>query len=85
MSEALGVGRRNIERYAMSLRKKGSEWFFHREEKRGDCYKLNEEKLQQAEQMINEFYTVADVARVLGVTEGALRYHIKKGTIKKKH
>lgn len=85
LSEALGVGRRNIERYVSSLRKKGPEWFFHREEKRGDCHKLDEEKLQQAERMINEFYTVADVAKVLGVTEGALRYHIKKGTIKKKH
>lgn len=85
LSEALGVGRRNIERYVSSLRKKGPGWFFHREEKRGDCYKLDEEKLQQAEQWINEFYTVADVARMLGVTEGALRYHIKKGTIKKKY
>ena len=54
LSEALGVGRRNIERYASSLRKKDHGWFFHREEKRGDCYKLNEEKLQQAEQWINE-------------------------------
>ena len=28
--------------------------------------------------------TVTDGAKILGITEGALRYHIKKGTIKKK-
>lgn len=85
LSAALGVNRRNIERYVSTLRQKGPDWFFNREEKRGDCYKLNEEKLQKAERLIHEFYSIADVARILGVTEGALRYHIKKGTIKKKY
>ncbi len=33
--------------------------------------------------MINDFYSVSDVARLMGVSEGALRYHIRKGTIKK--
>ena len=84
LSDALGVNRRNIERYVKTLREKGSDWFFNREEKRGDCYKLNSEKLKEAERLINEFYSVIDVARILGVTEGALRYHMKKGTIKKK-
>jgi predicted transcriptional regulator len=79
---SIQVNRRNIERYVSTLRQKGPDWFFNREEKRGDCYKLNEEKLQEADRLINEFYSIADVARILGVTEGALRYHIKKGTIK---
>lgn len=85
LSEALGVNRRNIERYVKSLREKGSDWFFNRQEKRGDCYKLTPEMLSEAERLINEFYSVIDVAKMLGVTEGAIRYHIKKGTIKKKY
>lgn len=84
IAQALGVSNRNIQRYHKSLKEKGSEWFFTREEQRGSCYKLNEELLAQAQELIDAFYSVADVARLLGVTEGALRYHIRKGTIKKK-
>lgn len=84
LSHALGVSSRNIQRYAKSLREKGTDWFFNREAKQGDAHKLTKEKLDDAQKMINNFYSVVDVARFLGVTEGALRYHIKKGTIKKK-
>lgn len=84
IAQALGVSNRNIQRYHKSLREKGSEWFFARQEHRGSCYKLNEELMAKAQELIDAFYSVADVARLLGVTEGALRYHIRKGTIKKK-
>jgi biotin operon repressor len=84
LSKALGVNSRNIQRYAKSLRELGPNWFFNREENRGKCYKLNEVALQEAQSLIDKFYSVKDVAKLLGVTEGALRYHIKKGNIKKK-
>lgn len=84
LANALGVSNRNIQRYAKTLREKGTDWFFKREEKRGDAHKLTAELLGQAQKMINNFYSVVDIARLLGVTEGALRYHIKKGTLKKK-
>lgn len=84
LSKALGVSSRNMQRYAKTLREKGTDWFFGHEEKRGDAHKLTTEMLQKAQNLIDEFYSVVDVARILGVTEGALRYHIKKGGIKKK-
>lgn len=84
LSKALGVSSRNIQRYAKSLREKGPDWFFNREEKRGKCYKLSGEALNEAQKLIDNFYSVKDVAKLLDVTEGALRYHIKKGNIKKK-
>jgi biotin operon repressor len=84
LSRALGVSNRNMQRYAKTLRENGTDWFFKKEEKRGDAYKLTDDMLAEAQKMISEFYSVVDVARLLGVTEGALRYHIKKGTIKKK-
>lgn len=84
LSKALGVSGRNMQRYAKTLREKGTNWFFGREEKRGDAHKLTTEMLQKAQNLINEFYSVVEIAKVLGVTEGALRYHIKKGNIKKK-
>ncbi len=84
ISKVFGVSSRNIQRYAKSLREKGSDWFFNRDNNRGSCHKLSTETLKEAERLISEFYSVSDVGRLLGVTEGALRYHIKKGTIKKK-
>lgn len=84
LADALGVNRRNIERYVKSLREKGSGWFLKREEKRGQAHKVTGDMKERAEKLINEFYSVSDVARMLGVTEGALRYHIKQGNIKKK-
>ncbi len=84
IAKTLGVSNRNIQRYAKALREKGANWFFNREENRGRAHKVTDEVLTDAQQMINDFYSVADVARLLKVTEGALRYHIKKGNIKKK-
>lgn len=84
VANTLGVNPRNIQRYAKTLREKGTDWFFQRVEKRGDAHKLTPEKLDQAQQMINDGSPVARAARQVGVTEGALRYHLKKGTLKKK-
>jgi len=84
IARALGVSNRNIQRYAKTLREKGSDWFFNRPDNRGTCYKVTGDVLSRAQEMIDDFYSVSDVAKLLGVTEGALRYHIKKGTIKKK-
>jgi len=84
IARALGVSNRNIQRYAKALRENGNDWFFSRTDNRGSCHKVTDEVIVQAQKMIDDFYSVNDVARLLGVTEGALRYHIKKGTIKKK-
>lgn len=84
IADVLGVSNRNIQRYAKTLREKGTDWFFQKAEKKGDAHKLTTEMLEDAQEMIDKFYSVVDVARLLGVTEGALRYHIKKGNIKKK-
>ncbi len=84
IAKSFGVSNRNIQRYAKALREKGTNWFFKREENRGRAHKLTDAVLEDAQQMIDNFYSVGDVARLLGVTDGALRYHIKKGNIKKK-
>ena len=45
---------------------------------------MTDQVIKQTQRLIDEFYSVSDVARMVGVSEGALRYHIKKGNIKKK-
>ncbi len=83
LASALGVNPRNIQRYAKSLREKGADWFFQRKQKRGDAHKLTSEKMTQTQQMLDAGTPVASVARQVGVNEGALRYHLKKGRLKK--
>lgn len=83
IARTLGVSNRNIQRYAKALREKGSDWFFNRPDNRGSCHKATDELLEHAQEMMDDFYAVKDVAKILGVSEGTLRYHIKKGTIKK--
>jgi hypothetical protein len=39
--------------------------------------------LADAKKLISKYYSIVDVARLLGGTVGASRYHIKKGTLKK--
>ena len=84
LATALGVNKRNIERYTNHLRKKGASWFFERSDRRGQSHKMTDQVIKQTQRLIDEFYSVSDVARMVGVSEGALRYHIKKGNIKKK-
>jgi|SRR5690625_3890721 len=83
LSKALGVPIRSVQRYAKTFREKGSDWFFHREEKRGQCHKLDAQMMEKAQQMLDEFIPTTQIARELGVTEGAIRYHLRTGRLKK--
>jgi biotin operon repressor len=84
ISEALGVPRKNVERYAKALREKGMAHFFNRKETRGQCYKLTPEKIRDAQEFLDEGYSQQGTAKTIGVSESAIRYHIKSGRLKKK-
>ena len=84
LSEALGVPRKNIERYAKALRDKGIEHFFNRKETRGQCHKFTPEKMRDAQQLLNQGYSQQGTAKAIGVSESAIRYHLKAGSLKKK-
>ncbi len=84
ISYALGVSTRSIQRYARSLQEKGTDWFFNRKDNRGQCYKLKEELLKSVQEQINEGIPVKQIAQGIGVTEGSIRYHLRKGKLKKK-
>jgi transposase len=84
LGKVLGVSNRNIQRYAKSLREKGTDWFFHKQEKHGDAHKLTDALLEEVQHKLDRNEPVARVAREFGVTEGALRYHLRQGNIKKK-
>ncbi|RLD32178.1 MAG: hypothetical protein DRI83_11280 [Bacteroidetes bacterium] len=84
LSEALGVNKKNVERYAKDLREKGMAHFFNRKETRGQCHKFTPEKMNEAQRLLDLGRSQYGTAKVLGVSESAIRYHIKAGTLKKK-
>jgi DNA-binding transcriptional ArsR family regulator len=83
LSEALGVHKKNVERYAKDLRQKGMAHFFNRKETRGQCYKFTPEKMNQAQGLLDQGYSQYRTAKMIGVSESAIRYHIKAGSLKK--
>jgi len=84
LSEGLGVPRKNIERYAKALKDKGMEYFFKRKETRGQCHKFTPENIKQAQEFLDSGYSQQRTAKLVGVSESAVRYHIKAGNLKKK-
>jgi len=84
LSEALGVQKKNVERYAKSLRDHGMGYFFNRKETRGQCHKFTPEKIKEAQRLLDLGHSQYGTAKALGVSESAIRYHIKAGTLKKK-
>lgn len=84
LSECLGVNRKNIERYAKDFREKGAEHFFFRKETRGSCYKVTPGLLETIQVRLNDGISLYRIAQEEGISESAIRYHIKKGNLKKK-
>ena len=84
LSDALGVPRKNIERYTKALRENGMAHFFNRKETRGQCHKFTPEKMKDAQELLDDGYSQQGTAKTIGVSESAIRYHIKSGGLKKK-
>jgi len=84
LSEVFGVGSFNFNRYAKLFRKKGADAFFGKDQRRGRRHELTDEKLQQAQEMLDKGVSQLKTADKIGVSEGCIRYHLKKGNLKKK-
>ena len=80
---ALGEGRKNIERYAKAYRENGAGYFFSRKERRGQCYKMTEEKITAIQRELDEGLSIYRIALNQDISEAAISYHIKKGNLKK--
>lgn len=84
VSKALGVHIKNVQRYAKALRDKGTDWFFNRSDNRGQCYKFTPEKKEQAQELLGQGCSAYRVAKETGLSESAIRYHLRSGELKKK-
>lgn len=84
LSDALGVPRKNIERYAKSLREHGAGHFFGITDGRGQCYKMTPEKIANIQTDLDNGISIYRTAKNHGISESAISYHIRKGSLKKK-
>jgi len=84
LSTALGIGRKNIERYVKSYREHGAAHFFERKEQRGNCHKMTPDKLAAIQIDLDQGLSIYRIALRHGVSEPAIVYHIKNGNLKKK-
>ena len=83
LCEALGEGRKNIERYVKSYREEGAGYFFERKERRGQCYKMTPEKLSSIQSELDLGLSIYRIALNHDISEAAISYHIRNGRLKK--
>lgn len=84
LSKVFGVNKKNFERYVKKFEKGGTEAFFNPSDERGKCYKMLADKLEQAQKLLDNGYSQLKTANEIGVSESAIRYHIRIGNLKKK-
>lgn len=84
LAKALGVKKRNIERYAQAIRENGTSHFFQKEDRRGQCHKMTPDIVDKAQDLLDSGISQLKTAKELGVSESSIRYHLGKGTLKKK-
>lgn len=84
LSKVFGVGVRNFERYAQKFREGGASAFFNPTDQRGKCYKMTPDKLIKAQEFLDAGLSQMKTAEFINVNEASIRYHIKKGSLKKK-
>ena len=78
------VGIRNFQRYAKQLRDGGVDVFFKPKDDRGKCHKMTPEVIRKAQEYLDLGYSQKRTAKEINVNEASIRYHLKKGTLKKK-
>jgi hypothetical protein len=82
--KVFGVSYDSVNRYVNKLKKNGDKSFFTDETRHGHAYKLLPSVLEKAQKAIDAGKSNCSVARELNVSEGALRYALKTGKLKKK-
>jgi biotin operon repressor len=84
LSEALGEGRKNIERYAKSFREKGADYFLARKETRGACHKVTPALPAEIQTELDSGLSNCRIAKEHNISESAIKCHIINGKLIKK-
>lgn len=85
IARCFGVSYDSVNRYVKKLEESGDQGFFTKDNRRGSCYKLVPEVLERMQGYLDAGENNSEVARRESVTEGAVRYMLKHGVLKKRH
>jgi len=84
VSRCFAVSYDSVKRNTRRLAEQGERAFFGDDHRGGHCYKLVPAVLDRMQRRLDEGLSNSEIARRAGVTEGAVRYAIKQGKLKKK-
>ena len=84
IAECFHVTIDSVNRYVNKLERLGESGFFkERDNRKGSCYKLLPAVLERMQRYLDQGKSNSEIARLEGVTEGAVRYSLRQGVLKK--
>ena len=85
ISDCFCVSYDSVKRSVRRLRKTGDSGFFTEENRHGNAYKLTPDRLERIQKALDAGKSNTAIARMEHISEGSVRYAIKKGLLKKSH
>lgn len=83
LADALKIHRSTVHRSHRTFREEGSEGLRHRGSGPCGAHKLTEEKKVEAQRLLEENRSIRTTAKKVGLSEGAIRYALKKGWLRR--
>lgn len=83
VQRAFDVSISNVERAYKLYKKKGSAGFFSKDKRENNAHKIFGDCKARIQKKLDEGKSVSSIARVEGIAESGIRYHIKQGNLKK--
>jgi transposase len=83
IADCFHVSYDSVKRSVRRLKETGESGFFTQDNRHGNAYKLLPERLERMQQAIDKGKSNTEIARMENISEGSVRYAIKKGLLKK--
>lgn len=84
VQRCFGVSEDSVRRALTKYQKKGEAGFFGDDARKGSTHKIVGERRERIQRKLDKGQSVNSIAKEEGVREGAIRYQIKEGNLKKK-
>jgi len=84
LAKALGMNRSTVCRNKTAYERGGAQALLIDKSSNRSSYKLTKDKIKTAQRLLDRSVSVKKIGETLGVTEGCIRYAIRKGTLARK-
>lgn len=85
VQRCFGISESNVKKYLTKYRTHGPSIFYEEKSVRRSCsHKILNERKERIQQKLNEGQSINSIAKQERISEGAIRYQIKQGALKKK-